>query len=101
MRNTWDHLALVLYTAGIILVCLFFAFADRQDESIPELFPVPTEKKEMPTAAAVPLITAEPSFHRPILTVTHEYAFDGMTADAVPAAEGMLKIGRASCRERV
>ncbi len=88
MRNTWDHLALVLYTAGIILACLIFAFVNRRDESIPDFFPVPAEKEEMPTA--VPLITAEPSFHRPVRTVSHEYAFDGMNTEPVPAAEDML-----------
>lgn len=90
MRNTWDHLALVLYTAGIILACLIFAFVKRRDESIPEFFPVPTEKEEMPTS--VPLIPFESSFHRPVRTVSHEYVFDGMTAEPVPAAEGMLTL---------
>ncbi|MBQ6343729.1 MAG: hypothetical protein IJI41_11435 [Anaerolineaceae bacterium] len=93
MRNTWDHLALVLYTAGIILVCLIFAFANRRDEIIPDYSAAPAESTAMPAAtAAAPSIPNEPSFHRPVRSVSHEYVFDGMSAEALPASEGMLSI---------
>ena len=90
MRNTWDHLALVLYTAGIILVCLVFVFFRKEDSSPPDLYPTAAVSTERPVPAAVPAYTAEPSFHRPVRTVRHEYEFEGITSEAVPASPGML-----------
>lgn len=90
MRNTWDHFALILYAAGIILACLVFAYVNRQDESLPDFFPAASEMPEMPTA--VPSYTDEPSLHRPSRTVAHEYSFDTLSAEAVPASDGMLTV---------
>ncbi|MBQ6504536.1 MAG: hypothetical protein IJI57_11555 [Flexilinea sp.] len=93
MRNIWDHLALVLYAVGIILACMFFAFVNEQNESLPDFSPSITKTAEtMPAAADVPSYTAEPSFHRPVRTVDHEYTFDAMSAEAVPASDGMLTL---------
>ena len=93
MRNTWNHLALVLYAAGIILACIIFAFAKERDESLPDFSPSITITADtMPTAANVPSYTAEPSYHRPVRTVDHEYSFDALSAEAVPASDDMLTL---------
>ena len=92
MRNTWDHLAVVLYTAGIILACLFIVHVNRKDEDSPVLFRAPNGIPEIPTVAAVPPIPFEPSYHRPVRTVSHIYEFEAVSVEAVPAFEGMLTI---------
>ena len=93
MRNTWDHLALILYAAGIILACLVFSFVNHKNERVQDPFLPPAETAEKtPAAAILPAYTAEPSFHSPVRTVSHEYTFDWMSAEAVPAAEGMLTL---------
>ena len=94
MRNTWDQLVLVLYAAGIILACLFFVYVKRQVEIPPDFMSYPSATEEtMPTAAAVPSYTAEPSPHRPVRNVSHEYAFDTISAESVSGSSGMLTLG--------
>ena len=93
MRNIWDHLALVLYAVGIILLCLFMVYGKPAEKDIPTAQQRPTitataVSKAMETAA----VSTGISVHRPERTVTHQYIFDSLNAEPVPAKEGMLKL---------
>ena len=93
MRNTWDHLAVVLYAVGIILLCLFMVYGMPQKKESPADFP-----KAVFTATPAPGITetsaisAEAADHRPERIVTHQYIFDSLNAEPVPAKDGMLTV---------
>lgn len=93
MRNTWDHLAVVLYAVGIILFCLFIAYIKPEKKEIPTALPQPTI-----TATAAPrvmetlTISADISAHQPERTVTHQYTFDSLNAEPIPSKEGMLTV---------
>ena len=93
MRNTWDHLAVVLYTVGIILLCLFMVYGKPEKNEVSTAQPRPIYT---PTATSVvmamPTISADVSVHQPERTVTHQYTFDSSKAEPVPAKEGMLTI---------
>ena len=39
MRNTWDHLAVVLYAVGIILLCLFMVYGKPEKNEVPTAQP--------------------------------------------------------------
>ena len=93
MRNAWDHLSIVLYTAGVILLCLFMIYGKPAEKKIPAVQPRPeftvtAESGRMETPAA----SADVPSHRPERTVTHQYTFESLSAEPVPAKEGMLTI---------
>ena len=93
MRNSWDHLMLILYATGIILACLIFVYVNHQDDSISDFSQSFDGTAEiMPAEVSVPASAYEPSFHRPVRTVSHEYTFDMMSAETLPGAEGMLTV---------
>ena len=93
MRNTWDHLAIVLYAAGIILLCLFMVYGKPEKN---EVFTAQPRPIFTPTATSVvmamPTISADVSVHHPERMVTHQYTFDFLTAEPVPAKDSMLTV---------
>ena len=93
MRNTWDHLAVVLYTAGIILFCLFIAYVKPDKNEIPTAMPQAAfTATAAPRVIETPAVPADVPSHRPERTVTHQYTFDFLAAEPVPAKDGMLTV---------
>ena len=93
MRNTWDHLAVVLYAAGIILFCLFIAYVKPDKNEIPTAMPQAVfTATAAPRVMETPAVPADVPSHRPERTVTHQYTFDFLTAEPVPAKDGMLTV---------
>ena len=93
MRNIWDHLVVVLYAVGIILLCLFMAYGKPEKNEVSTAQPRPIFT---PTATSVvmamPTISADVSVHQPERTVAHQYKFDSLNAEPLPAKEGMLTV---------
>ena len=93
MRNTWDHLGIVLYAVGIILLCLSMVYGKPAEKEIPAALPQPTL-----IATVVHRVIETPTFpldvpsHQPERTVTHQYTFDSLNAEPIPAKDGMLTI---------
>lgn len=93
MRNTWDHLAIVLYVAGIILFCLFIAYVKPDKNEISTAMPQAAfTATAAPRVIETPAVPADVPSHRPERTVTHQYTFDFLTAEPVPAKDGMLTV---------
>lgn len=85
MRRFWDHFAIVLYLAGVILCCLVFVYGRPEKEAYPEMqlrTPAPAAETE----------TVSVSFHQPRRSISHIYGLDAAEAEPVSAAEGMLKL---------
>ncbi len=93
MRNTWDHLALVLYAVGIILLCLFMVYGKPEKNDVPTAQLLPTFTPTAVTRVmATPTVPEDVSVHQPERIVTHQYTFDSLNAEPVPAKEGMLTV---------
>ena len=93
MRNTWNHLAVVLYSVGIILLCLFFVHLQSDKAELPTDFPQPAfTATAVPRVMETPTIPTDISSHQPERIVTHQYTFDTLNAEPVPAKAGMLTV---------
>ena len=92
MRNTWDHLAVVLYTVGIILLCLFMVYEKPEKKEISTALPPKFTPTLISREMATPTVPLDVSVHQPERTVTHQYSFDSLNAEPVPAKDGMLTI---------
>ena len=93
MRNIWDHLAIVLYAVGIILLSLFMAYGKPAEKEIPTVQPWPTfTETAAPKVTVTSTNSADLSVHQPERTVTHQYTFDSLNAEPLPAKEGMLTV---------
>lgn len=93
MRNTCDHFAVVLYAVGIILLCLFMAYGKPQKKESPADFP---QQAFTATTTAwiteTPAISAKAADHQPERSISHQYTFDSLNAEPVPAKDGMLTV---------
>ena len=93
MRNMWDHLAVVLYAVGIMLLCRFVVYGKPEEKEITLIQPQPAYTvTTVPKVIATAAVSTGISVHRPERTVTHQYIFDSLNAEPVPAKEGMLKL---------
>lgn len=93
MRNTWDHFAIFLYAVGIILVCLFMVYGKPEKNDISTSQPQSAfTATEVLKTMETPTVSPDMFAHRPERTVTHQYTFDSLNAEPVPAKNGMLTI---------
>lgn len=92
MKNSWNHFAIVLYLGGIILLCLFAA--GRQKEEQEYAWQRPAAAVETPVSTPVVSWQEETVYgavHMPKPDIAHRYVLDGSPVEPAAGADGMLK----------
>jgi len=98
MKSIWDHLALVLYAAVLMLFCILITSLRSSEKREPgSSFLIAAASTDVPTTF-VPVYTAESRAgsgmdknHKPERTVLHSYRFDRSEVEKITPTGGMLK----------